>query len=196
MKGRRAGGPSAGGTATVGAAPSTDAPSLPVGSGRCQSSCCGCCRLRLCLPFSSDCFQPGPGWGRNRRRHVELLSASFTLLLHPPRIAAPAWKLPQAGSTPGPPGHPKPPGALPSPKPQGWGDCGCPCPATLLAQGPPSPVCCPWTGAALGPQHLAERAFLGPCRPAKGSSFSCQLTFLREAPPGCASGLPGAAGVS
>lgn len=129
MKGRRAGGLSAGGTATVGAAPSTDAPSLPVGSGRCQSSCCGCCRLRLCLPFSSDCFQPGPGWGRTRRRHVELSSASFTLLLHPPRIAAPAWKLPQAGSTPGPPGHPEPPGALPGPKTQGWGDCGCPCPA-------------------------------------------------------------------
>lgn len=45
-------------------------------------------------------------------------------------------------------------------------------------------VHCPQAGAVLGPQPLAERAFLGPCHPAKGSGFSRQLTFLREAPPG------------
>lgn len=38
---------------------------LPVGSGGCRSSCHGCCQLRLCLPFSSDCFHPGLGLGED-----------------------------------------------------------------------------------------------------------------------------------
>lgn len=112
------------GQVAAGVAPSPEALSAP---GGCQSSCCGCCQLQLCFPFSSDCFHPSPGWGRTCRRHIELSSASFTRLLHLPRIVAAVWKPPPGLAGPHAlQGTPSLWGLFPVPNPQV--DCSTPMP--------------------------------------------------------------------